>query len=67
CYDEDFWAELDFNVAMTDRGEFVELQGTAEVNPFSRDTIDALLSMAEGGIRRLFEVQHAAVDTLKKD
>jgi ribonuclease PH len=65
CYDEDFGAEVDFNVVMTSRGEFVEVQGTAEGKPFSKETIDALLALAEKGIRHLFEVQQAAIESLR--
>jgi len=66
CYDEDFWAEVDFNVAMTSEGEFVEIQGTAEAGPFSKQTIDSLLSLAERGIARLFKAQQAAIDSLER-
>lgn len=62
CYDEDFNAEVDFNVVMTSKGEFVEVQGTAEGKPFTKDTIDALLSLAEKGIRELFQIQQAALE-----
>lgn len=65
CYDEDSWAEADFNVVMTSEGMFVEVQGTAERSPFSKDTIDSLLALAEWGIKRLFEAQKAALDSLK--
>lgn len=65
CYDEDFWADVDFNVVMTSEGEFVEIQGTAESSPFSKDTVDSLLALAERGIERLFEIQKAAIDGLK--
>lgn len=61
CYDEDSRAGVDFNVVMTDRGEFVELQGTAEGKPFSREMIDQLLSLAEKGIKELFEEQKKAL------
>ena len=66
CYDEDSWAEVDFNVVMTSEGKFVEVQGTAEENPFSKQTIDTLLAMAEKGIKHLFTVQKEAVDSLKR-
>ena len=66
CYDEDSWAEVDFNVVMTSEGKFVEVQGTAEENPFSKQTIDTILAMAEKGIKHLFTVQKAAVDSLKR-
>lgn len=65
CYDEDSWAEVDFNVVMTSEGQFVEIQGAAEGSPFSKETIDSLLSMAERGIARLFEAQKAAIEGLK--
>lgn len=62
CYDEDCAASVDFNVVMTSKGEFVEVQGTAEGKPFSRKTIDELLSLAEAGIQQLFQVQKAALE-----
>ena len=65
CYDEDSWAEVDFNVVMTSEGMFVEVQGTAEVSPFSKETIDSLLALAQGGILRLFEAQNAALNSLR--
>ena len=64
CYQEDFRASVDFNVVMTDRGEFVEIQGTAEGRPFSRSTIDSLLALAEKGIKQLFELQKSAISKL---
>ncbi len=65
CYDEDFNAEVDFNVVMTSRGEFVEVQATAEGKPFTKESIDSLLSLAEKGIKQLFEIQKAALETIK--
>ena len=65
CYDEDCYAEVDFNVVMTSKGEFVEVQGTAEAKPFSKETIDSLLSLAEKGIKQLFEAQQSALEALK--
>jgi len=65
CYDEDSNAEVDFNVVMTSKGEFVEVQGTAEAKPFSRQTIDSLLALAEKGIKELFQIQQAALETSK--
>jgi len=64
CYEEDYRAEVDFNVVMTDRNEFVEVQGTAEGKPFSKEAIDSLLSLAQQGITRLFKSQREAVKTL---
>ncbi|MBI4498360.1 MAG: ribonuclease PH [Chloroflexi bacterium] len=65
CYDEDSRAEVDFNVVMTDRDEYVELQGTAEGKPFSRASMDQILDLAHKGIRDLFAAQQAAIDTLR--
>ena len=62
CYDEDSQAGVDFNIVMTSKGEFVEVQGTAEGKPFTRQSIDDLLSLAEKGIRQLFKAQQ---DVLK--
>jgi ribonuclease PH len=66
CYDEDCAAEADFNVVMTSQGKFVEVQGTAEGKPFSKETIDSLLSLAEKGINELFKVQQAAMEAAEK-
>lgn len=64
CYDEDCNAEVDFNVVMTSQGKFVEVQGTAEAKPFSKESIDSLLSLAENGIEQLFKIQQAALETV---
>ncbi len=61
-YSEDSKAEVDFNVVMLDSNQFVEVQGTAEGNPFSRDDMDDLLDLAEQGITQLFALQKAAID-----
>ena len=66
CYDEDFRAEVDFNVVMNDKGEFIEVQGTAEGKPFSRETMDFLISLAEKGIGELFQIQQDVLETIKK-
>jgi ribonuclease PH len=50
------------NVFMTDAGKFTELQGTAEATPFSRSELDALLGLAESGIRELLDIQRSVVD-----
>ena len=65
CYDEDCAAEVDFNVVMTSQGKFVEVQGTAEGKPFTKETIDSLLSLAEKGIKQLFEAQQAALEAVR--
>lgn len=64
CYEEDSQAEVDFNVVMTDQGQFVEVQGTAENKPFSRDSLDNLVNLAGEGIKQLFEAQKAVIKTL---
>jgi ribonuclease PH len=65
CYDEDCHAEVDFNAVMTSEGDFVEIQGTAEGKPFSKESTDSLLSLAEKGIRELFQVQQDVLDALR--
>ena len=62
CYDEDYRAEVDFNVVMTGQGEFVEVQGTAEAKPFNREAMDFLIELAEKGIEELFQVQQEALE-----
>jgi ribonuclease PH len=57
CYEEDFKAQVDMNIAMTEKGEIIEIQGTAEEKPFSRDELDVLYDLAEKGIRELIEEQ----------
>ena len=61
CYDEDAGAQVDFNVVMTGSGAFVEVQGTAEGEPFSRRDLDTLLDLAAGGISDLTRIQHEAL------
>jgi ribonuclease PH len=56
-YTEDSGAEVDFNVVGTDAGTYVELQGTAEGKPFDRTQMDRLLSLADGGLQKLFAIQ----------
>lgn len=56
-YTEDSGAEVDFNVIGTDAGTYVELQGTAEGKPFDRSQMDALLGLADGGLKTLFGIQ----------
>jgi len=65
CYDEDCIAEADFNVAMTASDELVEVQGTAETKPFSRESLNDMLEMAQKGIRELFLAQQLAIDGIK--
>lgn len=61
CYTEDSTAEVDMNVVMTAGGKFVEIQGTAEGEPFSHDDMQAMLKLAETGIQELFALQRQAL------
>ncbi len=61
-YREDSAADLDMNVVMTGRGEFVEVQATGEERPFTREHLDTLLELAWAGIRQLLEVQRQALE-----
>ncbi|MCL4743929.1 MAG: ribonuclease PH [Burkholderiaceae bacterium] len=60
-YDEDSSCDTDMNVAMTGAGGFVEMQGTAEGEPFTRAQVDELLELARDGIDRLVAMQRAAI------
>lgn len=62
CYEEDSRADVDFNIVMTDGGELVEVQGSAEGSPFSRGQMDELLDLAQGGIQSLLALQRGAVE-----
>lgn len=62
-YNEDSRAEIDMNVVETDKGQLVEVQATAEKNPFSRKELSSLLNLADIGIRQLTQIQR---DILKK-
>jgi ribonuclease PH len=62
-YLEDSSAEVDMNVVMTGSGEFIEVQGTAEQVPFGRERLSELLTLAEGGIRRLIALQRRAIES----
>jgi len=60
-YPEDSGADTDMNVVMTESGEFIEVQGTAEGAAFGRDELDALLDLASRGVGELVELQRAAL------
>jgi len=62
-YTEDVRAEVDMNVVMTSSGRFIEVQGTAEGQPFSRSDLDALLGLAESGIASILASQAALLET----
>lgn len=57
CYVEDSSAEVDMNVVMTDKGEFIELQGTGENNTFGMDALNELLALAKAGNEELNKIQ----------
>lgn len=61
CYEEDSKAEVDMNVIMTDKGEFVEIQGTGENGTFSEGKLNELLKTAHLGINQLIELQKNAL------
>ena len=61
-YEEDSTAQVDMNVVGTASGRLVEVQGTAEGHPFSRDELDDLLDLALGGIERLVVAQRGALN-----
>lgn len=57
CYEEDSKAKVDMNVIMTDLNQYVEIQGTGEEGPFSKDEMSRLLASAEEGINKLISIQ----------
>jgi ribonuclease PH len=61
CYEEDVAAETDMNVVCTGDGDFVEIQGTAEREPFSRELLDQLLELAVAGCGELTRLQRQAL------
>ena len=60
-YEEDSRADVDMNVVMTEEGRFVEIQGTGEHNEFTRDELNQLLDLAEGGLQELIAKQKEAL------
>lgn len=61
AYVEDSEADVDMNIVCTGTGRFIELQGTAERAPFTREQMDEMLVLAESGINKLFEIQRMAL------
>ena len=61
-YREDSGADVDANIVMTSTGKFVELQSTAEQNPFSPDTLQQLIALGQKGIADLTEIQATVLD-----
>ncbi len=64
CYEEDYNAEVDMNIVMTDTDEFVEIQGTGEENTFSRKQLNELLYLGEIGNKKLIEKQRQVLKEL---
>ena len=64
CYVEDSNAKVDMNIVMTEEGKFVEIQGTGEENPFSREELNELIDLGEKVIRQMIQIQK---DSLKMD
>ena len=62
CYEEDSTAEVDFNVVITGEGKYVEVQGTAEHGTFDRQQMNALLELAEKGVRDSMAAQRIALE-----
>jgi ribonuclease PH len=62
AYAEDSTAEVDMNLVCTGSGKFIEIQGTAEREPFSRDQMDEMLKLGEIGVNKLFEIQRNALN-----
>lgn len=60
-YPEDFAADIDFNVVMNDKLEFIEVQGTAEAGSFTRTQLNGMLDYAEKGISELMQLQKSAL------
>lgn len=64
CYEEDSRAEVDLNAVMNGEGRFIEMQGTAEAQPFGRATLDRMLDLAAGGIVELLRLQREALESV---
>jgi ribonuclease PH len=65
AYEEDSAADVDFNFVMTDAGQFIEIQGTAEGEPFSSDDYAKLVALASVGAKQLFALQRKALEAAK--
>jgi len=65
CYDEDSTAEVDMNIVMTGTGRFIEVQGTAERDPFSSRDMQRMIDLARKGIKEIVEMQKKTLGKLK--
>jgi ribonuclease PH len=64
AYEEDSKADVDMNIVKTSDGRFVEIQGTAEAEPFGTETLTGMLALADKGITDLIAKQRAVVGTI---
>lgn len=62
CYEEDSQAQVDMNVVMTEDGRIIEIQGTAEKEPFTREEMKVFLDLAEQGIEQLIDIQKKSLE-----
>ena len=62
CYLEDSKCNVDMNIVATDKGKYIEVQGTGEQTPFDRDRLNRLLDLAQVGLEELFQLQKAALE-----
>jgi ribonuclease PH len=67
CYEEDFLAQADFNIVLTDRGDMVEIQGATEADPFPRQRLEEVVSLAARGMENLFDAQRAAIQDMSQN
>lgn len=65
CYEEDFKAQVDFNVVLTDGGDLVEFQGATEAAPFDRGQAFRALALASQGVESLYRAQREAIDQMR--
>jgi len=65
CYEEDSRAAVDMNVVQTATGKYIEVQGTAEGQPYDRKRLNSLLDVAQVGLDSLFKKQQAAIEGLR--
>lgn len=66
CYEQDSKAKVDMNIVMTGKGEYVEVQGTGEEKPFSREQLDQLLVYAEKGVSELITIQKETIGSISE-
>lgn len=62
CYEEDFRAQVDFNIAMTGDGNIVEIQASAEGSPFRQSVINEAISLGQQGLETIFKLQKEAIN-----